>query len=83
MMAMMIQAMTLIMTTRTIGANMKKNIAKKCDVCKSANVKFMQNGLGYCGVSSTLGYMNVFGFCKAKKRESPELKKYIQAHSIY
>ena len=62
---------------------MKKNIAKKCDVCKSANVKFMQNGLGYCGVSSTLGYMNVFGFCKAKKRESPELKKYIQSHAIY
>jgi hypothetical protein len=62
---------------------MKKNIAKKCDVCKVANVKFMQNGLGYCGVSSTLGYMNVFGFCKAKKRESPELKKYIQAHAIY
>ena len=44
-----IQVMTLIMTTRTIGANMKKNIAKKCDVCKAANVKFMQNGLGYCG----------------------------------
>ena len=62
---------------------MKKNIAKKCDVCKSANVKFMQNGLGYCGVSSTLGYMNVFGFCKAKKRESPELKKYVQSHAIY
>ena len=78
-----IQVMTLIMTTRTIGANMKKTIAKKCDVCKSANVKFMQNGLGYCGVSSTLGYMNVFGFCKAKKRESPELKKYIQSHAIY
>ena len=62
---------------------MKKNIAKKCDVCNTANVKFMQNGLGYCGVSSALGYMNVFGFCKAKKKESPELKKYVQAHSIY
>jgi hypothetical protein len=62
---------------------MKKNIAKKCDVCKSANVKFMQNGLGYCGISSVLGSMNMFGFCKAKKRESPELKKYIQAHAIY
>ena len=62
---------------------MKKNIAKKCDVCKSANVKFMQNGLGYCGISSVLGSMNMFGFCKAKKRESPELKKYIQSHAIY
>ena len=78
-----IRVMILITMTSTLGANMKKNIAKKCDVCKSANVKFMQNGLGYCGVSSTLGYMNVFGFCKAKKRESPELKKYIQSHAIY
>ena len=75
--------MTLIMTTRMTGANMKKNIAKKCDVCKSANVKFIQNGLGYCGISSVLGSMNMFGFCKAKKRESPELKKYIQEHAIY
>ena len=83
MMVMTIQVMTLIMTTRMIGANMKKNIAKKCDVCKAANVKFMQNGLGYCGISSVLGSMNMFGFCKAKKRESPELKKYIQAHAIY
>lgn len=78
-----IRVMMLIWTTRMIGANMKKTIAKKCEVCKTANVKFMQNGLGYCGVSSTLGYMNLFGFCKAKKKESPELKKYAQAHSIY
>ena len=77
------RVMTLITMIRQIGANMKKNIAKKCDVCKSANVKFMQNGLGYCGISSVLGSMNMFGFCKAKKRESPELKKYIQAHAIY
>ncbi len=83
MMDMMIQVMTLIMTTRTIGANMKKTIAKRCEVCKTANVKFMQNGLGYCGISSVLGSMNIFGFCKAKKKESPELKKYAQAHSIY
>ena len=80
---MMIQVMMLIMTIRQIGANMKKTIAKKCEVCKTANVKFMQNGLGYCGISSVLGSMNIFGFCKAKKKESPELKKYAQAHSIY
>ena len=65
------------------GANMNKNISNKCDVCNTANVKFMQNDLGYCGISSVLGLMNTFGFCKAKKRESPELKKYVQAHSIY
>ena len=62
---------------------MNKNIANKCDVCNAANVKFVQNDLGYCGISSVLGLMNTFGFCKAKKRESPELKKYLQAHSIY
>ena len=83
MMAMTIRVMTLIMTTRMIGANMKKNIAKKCDVFKAANVKFMQNGLGYCGVSSALGYMNIFGFCNAKKKEAPELKKYAQVNPIY
>ena len=78
-----IRVMILITMMSTLGANMKKNIAKKCDVCKSANVKFMQNGLGYCGVSSTLGYMNVFGFCKAKKKEAPELKKYAKVNPIY
>ena len=77
------RVMMLITMTRTIGANMKKNIAKRCSVCNNDDVKFMQNGLGYCGVSSVLGSMNMFGFCKAKKKESPELKKYVQAHSIY
>ena len=62
---------------------MNKNIAKRCSVCKTANVKFMQNGLGYCGISSVLGSMNMFGFCKAKKKESPELKKYAQVNPIY
>ena len=69
-----------------IGANMKKNIgyvAKRCSVCNNDDVKFMQNGLGYCGVSSALGYMNMFGFCTAKKKEAPELKKYAQVNPIY
>ena len=83
MMDMMTQVMTLIMTTRMIGANMKKNIAKRCSVCNTANVKFMQNGLGYCGVTSALGYMNLFGFCSAKKKEAPELKKYAKVNPIY
>ena len=77
------RVMMLITMIRQTGANMNKNIANKCDVCNAANVKFMQNGLGYCGISSVLGLMNTFGFCKAEKRESPELKKYVQAHSIY
>ena len=37
----------------------------------------MNNGFGYCGRSSVLGTMNMFGYCKAKKTESPELKKYV------
>ena len=65
------------------GGNMKKNIAKRCKVCNTKEVKFVQNGLGYCGISSVLGSMNIFGFCKAKKKESPELVKYTQTHSDY
>ena len=49
---------------------MKKNNAKRCEVCNTKEVKFVQNGLGYCGISSVLGSMNIFGFCKAKKKES-------------
>jgi hypothetical protein len=59
------------------GGNMKKNIAKRCEVCNTKEVKFVQNGLGYCGVSSVLGTMNMFGYCKTKKVESAELKKYV------
>ena len=62
---------------------MKKNIAKRCSVCNTDSVKFMQNGLGYCGISNALGYMNVFGFCKSKKKEAPELKKYAKVNPIY
>ena len=40
---------------------MKKNIAKRCEVCNTKEVKFVQNGLGYCGISSVLGSMNIFG----------------------
>ena len=63
------------------GGNMKKNIAKRCEVCNTKQVKFMHNGIGYCGISCVLGSMNIFGFCKVKKKESPELVKYTQAHS--
>ena len=62
---------------------MKKNIAKRCEVCNTTEVKFVQNGLGYGGVSSVLGSMNMFGFCKAKKTEAPELVKYTKGHSDY
>ena len=62
---------------------MKKNIAERCEVCNTTEVKFVQNGLGYCGVSSVLGSMNMFGFCKAKKTEAPELVKYTKGHSEY
>ena len=62
---------------------MKKNIAKRCEVCNTTEVKFVQNGLGYCGISSVLGSMNIFGFCKAKKKEAPELVKYTKAHEEY
>ena len=78
-----IRVMILITMMLTLGANMNKNIAKRCSVCNNESVKFMQNGLGYCGVSNALGYMNVFGFCKAKKKEAPELKKYAKVNPIY
>ena len=52
-------------------------VLKKCSVCKKAKATFMNNGFGYCGRSSVLGTMNMFGYCKAKKVESAELKKYV------
>ncbi len=52
-------------------------VLKKCSVCKKAKATFMNNGFGYCGRSSVLGTMNMFGYCKDKKVESPELQKYV------
>ena len=36
-------------------------VLKKCSVCKKAKATFMNNGFGYCGRSSVLGTMNMFG----------------------
>ena len=52
---------------------------KRCSVCKKAPTRFIQNGFAYCGRSSVLGSFNTFGYCKAKKVESKELKDYVRA----
>lgn len=49
---------------------------KKCSVCNSRHVVFIQNNKGYCGTSTEFGYLNMFGYCIKKNIESPELIKY-------
>ena len=48
-------------------------IPKKCSVCSSKEVVFIQNNKGYCGTSTEFGHYNVFGYCLTKNIESPEL----------
>ena len=51
-------------------------IPKKCSVCNSKHVVFVQNNKGYCGTSTEFGYLNMFGYCVKKNIEAPELIKY-------
>ena len=51
-------------------------IPKKCCICNSKDVIFVQNKKGYCGTSTEFGYFNLFGFCLTKNIEAPELIKY-------
>ena len=51
-------------------------IPKKCSVCNTNKVVYVQNNKGYCGTSTEFGYLNIFGYCVKKNIESPELIKY-------
>jgi hypothetical protein len=55
-------------------------IPKRCSICNSNSVVYVQNKQGYCGTSSEFGYFNVFGYCNKKNVESPELIKHRRKH---
>ena len=54
-------------------------LLKRCSECRKPSI-FQQHGKAWCSTVQGFGFMNMFGYCKTNKIDSPELIKYEQKH---